>query len=89
MRKGIKKALVLVAGWTFIVLGIAGLFLPILQGILFLMIGLTILSSEYLWAHHVLKKLEKRFPETFQKTTSTLHRMKSWLRSRLRRHTSK
>lgn len=62
MNATAKKVLVLVVGWIFIVLGIAGLFLPILQGILFLLIGLIILSSEYVWAHKLLTKLKARFP---------------------------
>lgn len=62
MNTAAKKILVLVIGWTFIVLGIAGLFLPILQGILFLLIGLIILSSEYVWAHRLLTKIKARFP---------------------------
>ncbi len=63
VRKAIKRAVLLVVGWAFIVLGIAGLFLPILQGILFLLIGLFILSSEYVWAHKLLQKLKQRFPK--------------------------
>src|SRR2546427_10937372 len=43
-----KRVLVLIIGWSFILLGIVGLFLPILQGVLFILIGLIILSSEYL-----------------------------------------
>jgi uncharacterized membrane protein YbaN (DUF454 family) len=54
---------VLVVGWAFILLGIAGLFLPVLQGILFLLIGLFILSSEYVWAHKVLHRMKSRFPK--------------------------
>ncbi len=54
---------VLVLGWAFIVLGIAGLFLPVLQGILFLLIGLIILSTEYVWAHKLLAKMKARFPK--------------------------
>lgn len=57
-----KKWVVLAAGWGFILAGIAGLILPILPGIPFLLIGLVILSTEYLWAHHVLTKLTSRFP---------------------------
>ncbi len=57
-----KKIIVLAVGWTFIVLGVLGLFLPVLQGILFLIIGLMILSSEYVWAHRVLQKARERFP---------------------------
>jgi len=58
----IKKIALLTLGWAFIVLGVIGLFLPILQGVLFLMIGLVILSSEYVWAHRLLQKIRNRFP---------------------------
>ncbi len=61
-RQNRKRWLLLATGWGFILLGIAGLFLPILQGILFLAIGLVILSSEYVWAHKLLTKLAARFP---------------------------
>ncbi len=63
MHATVKRVLVLVAGWAFVLLGIAGLFLPVLQGILFLLIGLFILSTEYVWAHHLLQKLKNRFPK--------------------------
>jgi uncharacterized protein len=50
-------------GWSFLLLGIAGLFLPVLQGVLFILIGLTILSTEYAWAHRWLTRLRGRFPK--------------------------
>jgi uncharacterized membrane protein YbaN (DUF454 family) len=59
----LKRIGVLCVGWAFIALGIVGLFLPILQGVLFLLIGLVILSTEYVWAHHLLHKLRERFPK--------------------------
>jgi uncharacterized membrane protein YbaN (DUF454 family) len=69
------------AGWAFILLGILGLFLPVLQGILFLLIGLMILSSEYVWAHDLLTKLRTRFPklaarfhEASEKARAFVHR---------------
>jgi len=62
MNQQVKRVAVLILGWAFILLGIAGLFLPILQGVLFLFIGLIILSSEYVWAHHLLQRLRGRFP---------------------------
>lgn len=43
MQTKTKKVFVLLLGWGFIALGVVGLFLPVLQGILFLVIGLTIL----------------------------------------------
>lgn len=63
MNARVKRIGVLVLGWIFIVLGIAGLFLPVLQGILFLLIGLIILSTEYVWAHKLLAKIKARFPK--------------------------
>jgi uncharacterized membrane protein YbaN (DUF454 family) len=63
MNAYFKRVLVQVIGWAFIALGIVGLFLPILQGILFLLIGLVILSTEYVWAHHLLNKVRQRFPK--------------------------
>jgi uncharacterized membrane protein YbaN (DUF454 family) len=43
-------------------LGVAGLFLPVLQGVLFLAIGLTLLASEYEWARRLLARARARFP---------------------------
>lgn len=83
MTPRIKRIAVLVLGWTFIVLGIAGLFLPILQGILFLLIGLIILSTEYLWAHKLLQKIKARFPKIAMQADAAHHRaeriMDRWL----------
>jgi len=60
---GWKRIVILIAGWIFIALGVAGLFLPFLQGILFLLIGLVILSREYSWARRILGKVRTRFPK--------------------------
>ena len=80
MTRGVKKALALVAGWAFIVLGVIGLFLPIMQGVLFLMIGLTILSSEYVWAHHLLTKIRQRFPRIAIFADRARARTTGWMR---------
>ena len=58
----IKKIGMLIIGWSFVVLGILGLFLPILQGILFILIGLAILSSRSNLIKSFLKHLEERHP---------------------------
>ena len=58
----LKRIALIVAGWGFLLLGIAGLFLPILQGILFILVGLTILATEYHWARLWIVKLRQRFP---------------------------
>jgi len=76
-----KRWLILLTGWGFVLLGIAGLVLPILQGVLFLVTGLVILSSEYVWAHRVLETLQKRFP----KLAAHVHRASEKARSRVNR----
>ena len=58
-----RKAALQLVGWVFLVAGIAGLFLPFLQGILFILVGLAILSSQYLWAQKLLVNAKKRYPK--------------------------
>lgn len=79
-----KKILVLIFGWAFILVGIIGLFLPVLQGVLFLMIGLIILSTEYHWARRLLEKVRKRFPGLARVSHEAAEKAKVWLR-RIRR----
>jgi uncharacterized membrane protein YbaN (DUF454 family) len=67
-----KRVLLLILGWTFMVLGVAGLFLPVLQGILFLMIGLVILSTEYKWARRWVSSLFRKYPEAHRKMHKVL-----------------
>jgi Ca2+-transporting ATPase len=57
-----KRIALITLGWLFIVAGIAGLFLPLLQGVLFLLIGLVILSKEYRWAGILVSHVGSRFP---------------------------
>ncbi len=61
-----KRLTAIAIGWLFIALGIAGLFLPVLQGILFLLVGLVILSTEYHWARRLLAYVRSRFPKLDQ-----------------------
>lgn len=63
MRRGLRHWIIIGVGWVFILLGIAGLFLPILQGILFLAIGAAILASESARARLLVRRLRKRYPK--------------------------
>jgi uncharacterized membrane protein YbaN (DUF454 family) len=64
----------LVFGWSLMGLGVAGLFLPILPGILLILIGLTVLSTEYHWARRLVAKLGQKHPEAHQKLQNLLNR---------------
>lgn len=74
-------------GYLFLVLGVLGLFLPFLQGFLFLFIGLIILARHASWARRLLDDLRSRHPRMDQgigKAEETLaawgERMASWVR---------
>ena len=51
-------------GWTFIVLGILGLFLPLLQGVLFLVIGIALVGRRnwlLRWSSVTIKVFVRRW----------------------------
>jgi uncharacterized protein len=84
-----KHVLMLSLGWFFVVLGIAGLVLPFLQGILFLAIGFGILARHSEWARRQLERLRRRYPqyaETFdraaERAEGSFQRGTRWLRGR-------
>jgi uncharacterized membrane protein YbaN (DUF454 family) len=52
----------LILGSFLVVLGVVGLFLPFLQGFLFLFVGGSLLSSESKWVRGKMAALRKRFP---------------------------
>jgi uncharacterized membrane protein YbaN (DUF454 family) len=80
LNRHAKRILILVVGWSFLLLGVAGLFLPFLQGILFILIGLVILSSEYVWAHHLLSKVRELFPKLGRIADEAAEKGRGWLR---------
>jgi uncharacterized membrane protein YbaN (DUF454 family) len=80
MNSHFKKILLQIVGWTFILVGIVGLFLPFLQGILFILVGLVILSSQYAWARLLLTKVRKRFPKVGRLADQAAAKAATWLK---------
>ena len=76
----IKTIGILIIGWLFIVFGILGLFLPILQGILFIMIGLAILSSRSELIKRFLKHLEERYPHQHERVEIWREKIRNWFK---------
>ncbi len=75
-----KKTLMLVIGWFFLILGIVGLFLPILQGVLFIMIGLAILSTRSEKIKRLLKRLEDRYPQHYERVMAWRKKINTWFK---------
>jgi uncharacterized membrane protein YbaN (DUF454 family) len=49
-------------GYGFLVLGVIGVLLPVLQGSVCFVIGLAILSRHAPWAERLMHRLKRRFP---------------------------
>ena len=76
-KSKLKRAAIHFAGWFFLLLGIVGLVLPILQGILFILVGLFLLSSVSPRAERILHKIRKRFPRISNKFDEAKHKAKN------------
>jgi uncharacterized membrane protein YbaN (DUF454 family) len=63
MTLALKRRLMMAGGWVFLVLGFLGLFLPFLQGILFLMVGLILLAKAQPRFRLLKMRLKKRYPK--------------------------
>lgn len=61
-RRRIRHWMLLIGGWTFLVLGVLGLFLPFLQGVLFMLIGLLMLSQVSPRMRLLRLRLRRRYP---------------------------
>ncbi len=79
--KRIKSIGMVIVGWFFVLLGIIGLFLPILQGVLFIMIGLAILSSRSELIKRFLERLEERFPKQYEQVEIWKEKIGRWLKT--------
>jgi len=73
-------------------LGIVGLFLPVLQGVLFLIVGLMVLSSQSPWAARQLQRFLDTHPAAdalHARAERSLRRLRARLRLLRRRWTQR
>lgn len=75
----VKRWAILGLGTVLILLGILGLFLPVLQGILLLFLGLLVLSYEWAPAKRQLDRLRARYPAASDRLDAVERRVKAWL----------
>ncbi|MCU0986733.1 MAG: hypothetical protein MUC89_17640 [Acetobacteraceae bacterium] len=69
----------ILSGWGFLLLGVVGLFLPFLQGFLFLAVGLYILRDEYAWAQRTIDWMRRKFPRYTAQMDQGRDRAAAWL----------
>ena len=70
LRKYSKLAL----GYLLIVLGFIGLFVPILQGILFLTLGSLLLSTHSTTFKKLKDRIKVKYPQAYAYVKSRIHR---------------
>ena len=68
------------AGFSLLFLGVLGTVLPVLQGVLFLALGLFVLRDQYAWAHNGMEWLRRRWPQQVQGVEGMEARMIAWFR---------
>jgi uncharacterized membrane protein YbaN (DUF454 family) len=72
------RAIKIAVGLGFLVLGFIGLFLPILQGVLFMLLGLAILGTESPRVRRLLEKIKKKHPGPWKQAQAIKKRMQGW-----------
>ena len=74
----VTRVVLIVAGWVLVLIGIAGLVLPGIQGVLTLLLGAAVLS---LVSHRVLglmRRLFKRWPGGWRRLLRLRRRLVRW-----------
>ena len=71
-----RKAL----GVSLLFLGVLGTVLPVLQGVLFLALGLFVLRHQYAWAHNGMDWLRRRWPRQVDGVEALEGRLIAWFR---------
>ena len=69
----------IVVGLGFLGLGFVGLFLPVLQGVLFLLVGLTILSTESRRVRRLRDEIKRRHPGPWARAQALKERLRGWV----------
>lgn len=75
----VARIIVLVVGWVVLLIGVAGLFLPGLQGILTIAAGAALLSLASKSIYDWLRKLLQRWPKVWDRVES----FRAWAHAKL------
>jgi hypothetical protein len=80
------RIFLLVTGWLLVVIGIAGLVLPGLQGFLTLLAAAAFLSAGSTAVHGFLRERFRRWPKGWRRMERWRRKLVSWLRPKDRSH---
>jgi len=80
MARQLERIVTLAVGWLLVAAGVVGLFLPILQGVLLLLLGFWVLSRESRWARRRFEQLRARFPQLDESVQRLAERLRAWRR---------
>src|ERR1035441_393694 len=61
-KKPLQRVAVIALGWVLILLGIAGLVLPIMPGAVLIVVGALMVNPQWAWLRRMLDKCRVRFP---------------------------
>lgn len=67
-----------ITGFSLLFLGAIGTVLPILQGVLFLALGLFVLRDQYAWAHRGMAWTRRRWPGPTARVEAMEARLVTW-----------
>jgi uncharacterized membrane protein YbaN (DUF454 family) len=75
----------IITGWFFLILGFIGCFLPILQGFLFMAVGLLFLADESPLIKKYFERFERKYPEQYRKALAFRESLKHKFRKLIHR----
>jgi uncharacterized membrane protein YbaN (DUF454 family) len=76
VTRNVRRLATFILGWLLIVLGVVGLALPVLQGVLFILLGFYVLSRESRWARGLFERLRARYPRVDAKLEALKQRFR-------------
>ena len=62
-RRLISTAGITTGGSTLVLVGLAGLFLPVIPGVIAIAAGMTLLARRFAWAERVVDGVKRRLPD--------------------------
>lgn len=77
-QRPFRRIAVIALGWVLILLGIAGLVLPIMPGPVLIVVGALMVNPQWAWLRRMLDKCRVRFPVL----APAFRRFSAWSESR-------